>query len=459
MIELKDLSASRQDYTPIEIEPESNKVNRLALDSIALYLGAGSANIPGMSNLIYSPLELVEAGYSAYDAYQINDTEGLYESGVKVVQSLFCIVQAILQTTWNFLFTGKFFHFIADIDIWLLTGSPLSREVAALGFVVCAIEGVLETVGLVRTIKFFKENYSSELQELKETLQLSDSELKQTKLLKCLQKILQAPFPEEIKNEIDTYLANNELNESDLSNQFLIKIEESYYLEKAKNIQAKFFEISSEEQLEIEEAIQESPSENPQLQKQRLTEIHLKRKKNELIRKVHPWLATRIEESLPDLIKNLQSIDPCIRDEAREKALSLFNNIKIQSEKKMIVHSTGLVAIAFTIAGLILSCFALPLGIAIAFLTIGSALGFTRYCMYYGWMDCEGWKFSAYNCIPNFIRKFYEERFLKQAADPITVAPPVYTPHTLQFTIPQQHRRKLPRLNYSFSVPASEWKA
>lgn len=111
---------------------------------------------------------------------------------------------------------------------------------------------------------------------------------------------------------------------------------------------------------------------------------------------------------------------------------SLFNNIKIQTEKNLLIYSVGLLAVLFTIAGLLAQCIVVHFVIPVILLGIGGILAISRGLMYLGLKDTEGWDFSVENCIPDTIKTIYNNAIAERAK--ITNEP--YCTLSYSYTLP-----------------------
>ncbi len=433
----------------------SNKISTVASK---IYLGPSSTKMPGLTNIFYAPYELYLGIKASYEAYKIGDKEGIFENGLRIIQAPLCFSNALLQLSWYAIYGGIFLNIInaANFSAILQKVSPLSISIAAVGFAICAIEGALETVGLVRTVKFFKENYLFDTEELKNSLTIQDPRVRQVKFYACLQKILQSPLPAEIKNEIESLIARNGDAESDFF-QLSAKIVENKYLMQLRKLHSTYFQISSKKMLEIDQYVQNKlASESPEEQLERRDQIiqaNFAMKKRELERRVHPWLANKIENSLPQILQDLESPEQAKRTEAKEKAALIFKNIKIQSQKKLLIHTIGLIAVLITVAGLIAGCLSCPFMIPFILLLLGGILACVRYNLHRGLMDSEGWDFSVSNCIPDIIKQIYKMIF----EDVNPVKPKSYSPPVLTYVLPNS-RMEAERRRYEASLPRINFK-
>lgn len=348
-----------------------------------LYLGPGSTNTPGITNLYYAPYELVESLGALAKADAVRDKEGLAENGIRVLSTPFSFTHSVASVAWYGLTGGVFFKVLEGS--WNSVLTPLSNFMAGLGLVICAIEGVLESIGLTRTLQFkFKH-----------------------------------VFPDE-KNDSLTRL---------------------------KSLQRDYFQISPKQLKKINQYIEKNlshrPLEEQAAKRKELIDTALEEKKNDLIRRVHPWLAQEIETSLPEMIQDLEGYSLSAKEKAQKKAKEIFENLKVQTQKKILIHSLGLAAVALTIAGLILSLVACPALVPLIVLGVGSAFSFARYFAYVGLMDSKGWDFKVANCIPTPIKWIYNK---------ITYKPkPTFTPIRWHFDLSPKTLKK-PKVDYKITL-------
>jgi hypothetical protein len=406
MIDINKINSHKNELI-LKTEKHVNKIGHFVSKSVKLYLGSASSNLPGVSNLYYAPQEFLDAAETMYHAYSLGDREGLYENAIRITQAFLSYVHALIQTTWNILYIGTFLNFAlkSKVSSLLAAGSAFSKQLSAFGLTICAIEAIQEAVGLTRSIKFLNENNPLQIEELKKSSPGKEKEL-----------------------------------------------ETAFYLEKLSKIQQKHLTISPEDQAEIDLHIQNTASDQSSSEQKKLRdsliEAKLDRKKNALIRRVRPKLANELEQSIPELLKNLSSTNEATRDKASEKAAIIFKRIVTQCHKQQLVHCTGLLSVAFTVIGLILGCFVLPLGIALTFLFIGMALSGVRYCLHHGFLDSKGWKFSVSRCIPDPIKDLYKALF----PPPVPNTPEVLHPIRFELLLPGAARyNRVPlRLDYTF---------
>lgn len=378
-----------------------------------LYLGPGYTITPGVTNLFFAPYEFFKGAQAMLTAEKNRDGEGIFENGLRVVAAPLSFANALISLLWYIAKAGLYFQAISKTFTHSVL--PLSFYISGLGFVMCAIEGVLESLGLHQTKQFYLENYPQEVESLKKALNDSDLASRQQKFSYEVERFVQSsPLPSPVKEEIETLLKN----QVDFS-----QIEEKIYLARVQQLQNRHF--------------------NSKNQTESTT------KKNELIRRIHPWLADEMEQALPGIIQKLQGHDPVKKAEAKLKADEIFHHIKVQSQKKALVHVIGLAAVATTIAGLILGCLVVPFLIPFFVLLAGGALALARYYANAGLMDSKGWEFKSENCVPSIVKKIYRKT-IETKPKAKAVAP---TLTRLFYDPPLQNAFKPKGFDYTLTVP------
>ncbi|GEM_PF-7006330 len=391
-----------------------------------LYLGPGGTNVPGMTNVYFASNNFIDGIKALIAAHKINDKEGIVENTLRVIQAPFCFSNAFMQCIYNALYAGvylKILHY-PSLPFALGPTAPFFLAISIAGFIFCVFEGVLETFGLIRTISFFNEIHPTDIEELNLSLSLNDPKERQLKFSTCIQKILKHPLPDDLVHEVNSFLEKKDLSEAgfqELANKISDKIERNVYLSKLIKLRESYFQVTPEEVSEINKYAQAHlsglSSEESDSRRSQILQNTVDSKRCELIRKIHPWLVNEIEESLTEVISGLQSSEKSKQEVCKEKARALFANIKIQSQKKMFVHTLGIIAVVVTLAGLIAGCISCPIFIPFLLLAVGTALAVSRSLVHWGYMNTKGWDFSIKNCIeglvPESIREFFNKPEVK----------------------------------------------
>jgi hypothetical protein len=451
------LLAPSQNSTPASISWDKSKNSNYS----KLYLGPGQTNVPGVTNIFYAPYEFVRSNKAILKAVKIDDQEGLVENGLRIASTPFSFFNSVSQLVYYACKAGVYFNVLAEtLNPTLIS---LSTYIIGVGLVMCAFEGVLETLGLIRAAKLHLKHYPSDLESFRKTLSIQDPIQRKQKISELLERFLQrSPLSIEVKNEIEAFLRKNDLSNDEFFNQLtnvFNQIEENIYLTKLSQFRQAYFQISPEELEKIETEIQKKGAE---AQREKIIHANLKRKSNDLIRRVQPWLANKIEQTLPGIIQDLQSDDALKRQEAKGKAAEIFDNIKMQSQKKLLIHGVGLAAVLITAVGLILSlsCFALPFLIPFIVVSGGGILAIARYFLNRGLINSTGWEFNGENCIPKFIQAMAKKTpsVEKKAPEPISTIL-YFDPLDRENRVPRkkEKRNRVVREELDFTMAIPPW--
>jgi hypothetical protein len=390
------------------ITPESQKKT---------YLGPGSNTLPAVTNILYSPANLYEGCLALRAARKIDDREGVVENGMRVFQNIFGFSNASMQLLLYSLQAGNYFEIFSHpwLPFVLYPSGFFSHAIMVTGFIICVIEGVIEAIGLIKTSLFQRKIYQSEIEEIKKNLNGKNLSADQ---LQTLRKVMDYPLlfgvRPSMKFLVDrlTHLkkANSNPKETD---QIINRIQKTVLLSQLKLMRKRYFQISPNKMGKIDEYVKQYlgrlPRQEQKDRTKRITATQLERKQAKLTRRVQPWLQERIAADLPKLITDLESGIPAREKAAIEKAEALFTNIKIQSDKKLLIHTLGMLAVLFTVAGLIAGCISCPFLVPLVILLCGTGLAIARGLTYSGSINLEGWNFSLSECLPECLKQKTKE--------------------------------------------------
>ena len=387
----------------------------LAKSAKQLYLGPGSTTLPALTNICYSPANL-HSGYQALNAARkIEDREGVVENALRVLQSPFGFSNAFMQLMLYTLKAGNYFEIFSHpwLPFVLYPSGSFSYAITITAFIICVIEGVIESLGLIKTSLFQKKIYQSEIEEIKKDLKGQNLSAHQ---LQTLRKVMDYPLLFGVRQSMK-FLTDrlSRLRKEDGSpketDQIINKIQKTVLLSQLKLMRKRYFQISPNKMNKIEgyvkKYLNQLPQKDKEERKKRIIANQLKRKQAELTRRVQPWLQERIAANAPKLIEDLESQVPAREQAAVEKAEALFTNIKTQSDKKTLIHILGIIAVLFTVAGLIAGCISCPFLVPLLLLLCGTAFAVARGLVYTGTINLEGWSFSASACIPQVLKDIY----------------------------------------------------
>ena len=384
-----------------------------------VYLGPGYSNLPSVINVVFGPRDLYDSLIASVKAYDIGDREGMVENGLRIAEAPFSLYNAFLQCIWYGLQIAVMAKSLSASVVAMLI--PLSITSTAAGLSICALEGVLETFGIIRSVRFFKENYPSILESLIRASAEQDPAKRQEQFNSCLEKILKIDLPASVKAEIEAFIKNKSLLSGEfqeVSKTLLASIEEKIYLHHLQHLRKKNFVISTDKINEIEKYVEKLPrltAEEKLQRKKQIIATNLDTRKSCLIRRIQHRMTEQLEQQLPELIQNLQSSYPEVRLEAKRKAAELFADLRTQFQKNVLVNAAGLLAVVFTITGLVLGYVACPLLIIITLFVFGGVLAFGRSYLCSGLLESKVWKFEKERCIPHFVKKIFQKAPEKKA--------------------------------------------
>lgn len=293
-------------------------------------------NTPGCLNIIWVPMMFMDTFNGWMLAIATGDREGQIDSSLRLASMPLSIVHAISATLTLLVQLGSEIHAS-------LTGilEPIIRAIPTLifGLVICIIEGIYEIICVVRSIVLI-ENLSTETdQDLARSLE---------------------------------YLHANyfSLNQSEV--------------ERIEGIVRSKFDGDrwDEERLKMQESL-------------------LDVKRTNLERRVRPWCGGAVQASVNRLLGALRN--PPDLDDGSYRAVyeanvlearALVQMVKDQGKKELIIHIVGILTLAISAAGFILSMIACPALIPILLLAVGGAMSTISYFFGRGVLDHAGWDFD-----------------------------------------------------------------
>lgn len=364
--------------------------------------------LPGMSNLIYAPIEFFKGLIISGDNYKKNDSETSLDSKLRILQALISFFHALGSSFMNF--TTFFSLIISKISVSSLISSSVAKVTFILGLLVTCIEGIIEILGLVRSVIFSTKPIFS--------------------IPKFLTKLKKRPtifHQKKITKEFIQYLNKNRkwLNKnfgySDASNliETLLSYQNdlSFHASRVdvEKLEAKLLYLCLDNfkktQIEPSEEMVEKITGSTQIPRDNAKDIAKQLNLENLSKRIHLFAALKVKDDLDSILTSLGSIDPIIRKKAIDEAKKLAELMKTQNTKKILVHIIGLIAITLTLIGLILSTILvfhplfLPVILGLVLPEVlfwsGFALSIVHFCLNRGFMGCEGWHFSIKKTLPD----------------------------------------------------------
>ena len=372
-------------------------------------------NPPGITNILFAPLEFVDNVIDALAASRIQDNEGMVLNGLRVASTPASFIGSSLQLGWVLLQVGVFCKIFSSTV--LDSFASVSKAIPLIGFAICAVEGLIESLGIHRTLEFKRRFYLTDLESLKTALQSNDK----NKIALYLNRIA-STLPDALKQS---------LKECELSPEILRKLEENIYLNRLELLNKEYLQVSPESAKKIDHVIQNKFTHLSVAEQEKKREIfndrELIKKNRYLVRRVQVELANEIQKTLPEAIAGLQSPDLEKRKSSLETSSKLFEKIKTQHYKNLLVHALGLFALAIAVTGLIAGMIGCPFAVLIPLIAIGMGTSLLRNILGKGFIEAEGWNFEFRRCIPQLFILTYKKLTEKKVQLPrVYSIPPLY---------------------------------
>lgn len=379
---------------------------------INAYNGAGCTNVPGVTNLLYAPGDIKNTVKALFKAYAQNDREALLDTLVRLSGMPANIAHAVLSGISTIMQIGAFFKLINHSPL------PFTLPIAIFGLTLSSLEGIYEIVGLKRSIKFSMDIQKLLIDKIPEILNAETHQV-QVKKLKSLLNALKGDIRYHyFSQRLLTTLNEWEMNPA-AANQRLVNIleylKEPLTQQALEQLHSKFFTIDQKAEKKVSEIMLKHSHLSESEKKAKEEEVKKKIltvKKNQLARRIRPWLALQLENELPNLITGLKSSDPTHRAQAMKRGEEILSDVKTQTDKKVFLTILGVITLLITIVGFALMLAAIPY-IPLIILTIGGALSILSFALNAGMMDNKGWNITWSNCIPEWVKKLYHKIFTR----------------------------------------------
>lgn len=338
-----------------------------------------SLSLPGAMDVFYAPYHFFSALKDLIIFSITGDDDGIAESTLKLTSAFFSFIRALDRISLIFVNVATT---VFNKTVWSIT--------LIFGLIVCAIELGFEGFRLGNQASFhssmisFKNSWMYEDFKDIKLEDLSDKIEEIERAISNSQNELTNAFGEESYLNMASFLQMLKCRASCPGN----KIEIMHDLNK---FQRKFAQESQNYDLQSifkEYCYKEKKVENSIRQ---------------LYNRLQPWQAKEFIDKTPEIVEGLNSKDPTRINSSIEAGKELLESMKIQSEKKLLIHCLGIIAIAATIASMI-GAFILP-PVPIMILGIVSAIVCAAPGILGGGMlDVKGWDFDPVNLIPNWLR-------------------------------------------------------
>jgi hypothetical protein len=409
------------DFFKGKLDPSTHQPT-LKRPLIEAYDGPGYTNLPGVSNILWTPVDLVLSIGALIKAIAIDDQEAKLDITLRFSGMPFAFLQAILSGI-TLLF--QVIVFFEDKLGALLKPIEAAATVPTLilGIGLCVIEGIYESIGAARAIALLHNLNFKNREEIPDLQACSSPEEAAEKLEKWLHKVEQDPLLSDLTDHdsrlstiLDLLGIDSKNTESliDDATSILEQVKERYILKDLEYFEKEYLTLSPEATQKIityvETKFPDLGEEEKNAKIVETTQQMLGAKRASLDRRVRPWCGQKIaDELLPLLCKLRSPLTPKNeKEQTNIEAQKLLKTIDIQAKKKLLVHTLAIIAIALTIIGAILTLVAAPYLLPLVLMGMGGAFAMTRYFLINGLQDEEGWNFSVKKCLPNFVIRAFE---------------------------------------------------
>lgn len=394
--------------------------------------------LPSVTNIFSVPSDTYSATKSLIGSIKNRDGEGVQDSMISLIEVPIVIGSSV----------GSAFDYGIGLHIIPQTLSFLLKPAYVLSLLLCIIEGVVDSFGLSRQLSFSDEFDFDLLKNLK-TLTDNTSVAEGQKAFKAL-----AQFTQENRRMIEQLCGKEDTKKllgftEDLQREieknphfskfiFAEKQEQIRDLAKvvlAKNIlhlQEEYLQLNPNEVDKIAKKVEKRYSDLP-IEEQREKLINqldkeLNNKRKSLARRIRPWMVHEASDTAHSILMGLTSCDKKNQELAIDEGLKLMNDMRVQNEKKTLVHIIGIIAMVIAVASLIALLAGAPYAVPFVLITLATIIGAGRFAIFSGMLDVRGWDFSFKNLLPTFIRrKIWDDRLL---CDPEMLSKRKITPLT-----------------------------
>ncbi len=374
----------------------------------------GFADLPGVTNIIFAPIDIKTSITSFSKIRKTKDREGKLDHLINIVHKFIFLVNAMGTLIRSLYLIAVFFKlhliktylFIINIKIlWFNT----------LGMVGAVISGLIEMVSIGRHIRFSKRSIFA----YKSLLPLNHTQTKEEQK-KCLSNFIQ-----EVEKRKSYYTSTKRTEQINLLLSFGKKNLENLD-QKEKFSEREILKLKSliltitlldfhNEFLGLTEK-DVSKTGFEMLRTKRVTEKELllekmQIKRTKLARRIEPWCVGLLnkeidQETIQRLHEGSKTTLTSKHKKNLTKAEAVIKQILIQNDKHRLAFKIGLLAIISLLLSFFLPMFAIFNNFTIIgiFLTLSMIASFGRYIVAAGYFNSVGWHFNKYNLIPEEVK-------------------------------------------------------
>lgn len=373
------------------------------------YLGSGWTNLPGLSNVLWTPMdyESTMTGWTVSRA--AGDEEGAFDAGLRLVGMPLSMLHAVSSLITCCINAASFLHTSFE-GVLESAVKILGPPTLIFGLCICVIEGIYEAICIARNAILLRDMQISMIQELDTLLNIADAPRFRTACSAWLRDHPQDSLPESLRKR--HALLQDILNRrSDeelmcLAPPLIQQCKEGLTIQTLIYFEAEYFAVNTEEQERIDRTVSSNfghlAAEAQQQKKSEMQRSLLTVKRTQLDRRIRPWCRQAISRDLKPLLDVLTdpTADARLRTTALTQAENLLSSVDIQAKKMLLIHAVGLAAIVLSAIGFTLSLIACPAFIPFTLLIVGGIMTTASYYYKLGALEEAGWNFSGKAACP-----------------------------------------------------------
>lgn len=399
--------------SPLTPYPNKEKETAIEVEAIDLH---PSGQLPSVFGLFSIPQYFASSLSSLAKAHSFNDKESKLDTRLRITTLPINLTLSLWRGISLILQTNIFLHLC---DVKFFTNPLMLAGINIAGLVLCVVELVFETVSLARQVRFLKRYDFNLVDKIQALLSIQDPVKKRELMVSCCKKLkshkiaLDSPSLQKTLTHLEHSLHSHApLSKILLEAQAIFQEVQTALLEhQLTQLEEKYLLLTKNKTSTIQHVADKTlpPEETViSLQKKELTV-----KMGKLARRVQPWLAQEMQNTLSPILSKLRSKNTLEQKAGRILAQELLTNLKAQGQKKALVHVLSIITLALTAAafiGLLASC---PPAIPMVLFLIGGAFSISSYLMQYGTLKHKGWVFSWTDCIPDGLKMVSKVAFNK----------------------------------------------
>lgn len=380
--------------------------NQIVVNSKIVNVSNSAITFPGLTNIIFAPLNVIWASREVATHVERQDREGIRESFTLLMSSIAGLLHAIEYS----------FALINDYVIHYISHPAITMAVATTGYVLCALEFLAESFRFIAQL-IFKYRY---FHPASAPILTKENEQGILSFIERAEKILDRVDMTDLASQKDRLKRDLAAIRADLATAAITdsvkstkkisqKIKATLCLYNTIKIRKKYFTLSEADRINLEttqsaEARGFVPPGTADMYKHKEeTKLAV-----QLARKVQPWLYHQIAEKKDQIELDLYSMledGAEINLEKLQEAEELMKKIHQQCNKALIINGIALTALAITIAAIYVTSLSLPPLIPLAIgLSVG-AIAISAGSLKSVWLPTEGWNIKMSYIIPYWLRQ------------------------------------------------------